>query len=287
MRARAVRVGRRDTRSVNRFLSVGPVGGHGWSWRFVMFMRFVHLKVKKDRLADFARFYEARIIPALEGTPGCLYASLLQPTAGDDECISMTTWRSADAAIAYEKSGLYDELLDESDEYMVDAAEWKVRLVEERGSEPPALHDPDVESYPVEVAAVGEVVDATGPQRFFVRIVSARIEPGRFGELKERYDREIKPVLMETKGCRAVFLVESVKARSRVLSVTVWDSEEDAIRYELSGAFDKLIGRISEFFSGLYQWRLSLGGDQERDEITGKDLDRRGFKVVTGRRIES
>lgn len=252
-----------------------------------MFMRFVHLKVKKDKVAEFARFYEARIIPALQETPGCLYASLLQPTAGDDECISMTTWRSAEAAETYVNSGLYDELLDESDEYMADATEWKVRLSTESTEDVPALHDPDVETYPVEVAAVGEVVDATGPQRFFVRIVSARVESGRFGQLKERYDREIKPVLMATRGCRAVFLVESVKARSRVLSVTVWDSEEDAIRYELSGAFDELTAKVSEFFSGLYQWRLSLNQPDERRSISGKDLDVRSFQVVTGRRLGS
>jgi heme-degrading monooxygenase HmoA len=252
-----------------------------------MFLRFVHLKVKKERAAEFARFYEARIIPALQDTPGCLYASLLQPTAGDDECISMTTWRSAEAAEEYEKSGLYDELLDESDEFMADATEWQVRLSDDSKTEVPALHDPDVECYPVEVAAVGEVVDAVGPQRFFVRIVAARIEPGRYEELKERYDAEVKPALMATRGCRAVFLVESVKARSRVLSVTVWDSEEDAIRYELSGAFDELTAKISEFFSGLYQWKLSLGSADEASGVTGRSLDVRGFTVVTGKRIES
>jgi hypothetical protein len=67
----------------------------------------------------------------------------------------------------------------------------------------------------------------------------------------------------------------------------VWDSEEDAIRYELSGAFDDLTAKVSEFFSGLYQWKLSLGPSQDRSTVTGKDLDVRGFQVVTGRRMES
>lgn len=252
-----------------------------------MFMRFVHLKIKKELGPDFVGFYEARIIPALQETPGCLYASLLRPSSDSDECISMTTWRSAEAAEAYELSGLYDQLLDESDDYMVDATEWKVGLSSGSADEVPALHDPDVERYPVEVAAVNDVVDATGPQGFFVRIVSARVEPGRYDELKQRYDQEIKPALIATKGCRGVFLVESVKARSRALSVTVWDSEEDAVRYELSGAFDELTARVSEYFSGLYQWKLSLGPADERGTVSGKDLDVKGFQVVTGRRIES
>ena len=69
--------------------------------------------------------------------------------------------------------------------------------------------------------------------------------------------------------------------------MTVWDSEEDAIRHELSGAFDDMVARVSEFFSGLYQWKLSLDSSGDRSSVSGKDLDVRGFKVVTGRNLQS
>lgn len=252
-----------------------------------MFMRIVNLKVKEGKQGDLERFYEDRVIPALQETKGCLYASLLRPSDDDLECISMTFWRSREAAEAYEKSGLYDDLLDESDDFLAEISQGRVQSSARAFGAFSALQDPEVENYPVEVAAIGEVVDAVGPHRFFVRIVSARVEAGRFDELKKRYDEEIKPALMATKGCRAVFLVENVKRRSRVLSVTVWESEEDAIRYELSGTFDRLTARVSEFFSGLYQWRLSLSTTDDSDGVTGKHLDVRGFQVVTGRSLRS
>ena len=252
-----------------------------------MYMRFVNLKVREGKMRGLAEFYEQRIIPALEETQGCLYASLLQPSREGDECVSMTMWRNQKAAEAYEKSGLYDVLLDESDEFLAHVSEWKVRLSGNQKGDVPQLQDPDVEAYPVTVAGMGEVPDAVGSQKFFVRIVAARIESGRFEQLKETYDREIKPALMATKGCRAVFLAESAGGGSRALSVTVWDSEEEAIRHELSGALDELIAKVSEYFSGLYQWRLSLDPSGERGAVTGKDLDVRGFQVVTGRRIRS
>ena len=142
----------------------------------------------------------------------------------------------------------------------------------------------------MEVAAIGEVVDAVGPQHFFVRLVSARIQTGKFEALKERFDREIKPALIATKGCRAVFLVENTKTQERALSVTIWDSEEDAIRYELSGGFDEMTAKVSEFFSGLYQWRLSLssiGGPQvdlrerpRRQELSGRDRQTVGLLIL-------
>ncbi len=252
-----------------------------------MFMRLVNLKVKEGRLNDFARFYEERTIPALRETKGCLYASLLKPTADDVECVSMTLWRSRENVEAYEKSGLYDELLDEMDDMMAEVVEWKVHSSSDLKRDIHLLQDPDVEAYPVEVAAIGEVVDAVGPQHFFVRLVSARIQTGKFHALKEKFDREIKPALMATKGCRAVFLVENTKTQERALSVTIWDSEEDAIRYEMSGGFDEMTAKVSEFFSGLYQWRLSLSPSEDRRSITGKDLDVKSFQVVTGRRLGS
>jgi heme-degrading monooxygenase HmoA len=252
-----------------------------------MFMRLVNLKVKEGRLNDFARFYEERTIPALQEVNGCLYASLLKPTDDDVECVSMTMWRSQKDIEAYEMSGLYDQLLDEMDDMMAEIVEWKVMSSGGFKRDLQVLQDPDVEAYPVEVAGIGDVEDAHPSRHFFVRLVSARIQTGRFDELKERYDREVKPILMATKGCRAVFLVENTKTQARALSVTVWDNEECAIRFEMSGAFDDVTAKVSEFFSGLYQWRLSLSGPEDPRPISGKDLDVRGFQVVTGKRIGS
>jgi heme-degrading monooxygenase HmoA len=251
-----------------------------------MFMRIVNLKVKEGLMPDFARFYEEHVVPALQESGGCLYASLLQPSGDDQECVSMTWWRNKEAAEAYENSGRYDKLLDDSDHLLAEVSEGRVQSSAKSPGAFPALQDPDVEAYPVEVAAVGEVVDAVGPHKFFVRIVSARVEADRFDELKKRYDEEIKPAMMATKGCRAVFLVENVRRRSRALSVTVWDCEEDAIRYELSGAFDEHVSKVSEFFSGLYQWKLSLSPTDDGATVTGKHLDVKGFQVVTGHRLE-
>ena len=250
-----------------------------------MHMRFVRVKVKEGRLWDFARFYEDRIIPALQETEGCLFASLLQPSGDDDECVSMTMWRSRELAETYEKSGLYDQILDESDDLLAEASEWHVRLAGDPGGAVPPLQDPEIEAYPVEVAGFSDRTDQFSSRGIYLRIVAARVESGKFNDLKERYDQQIKPGLLATKGCRAVFLVEGLGASSRALSVTVWDHEEDAIRYELSGAFDENIAKVSEFFSGLYQWKLSLATDDQRESVSGKDLDVRGYQQVIGRRL--
>ncbi len=251
-----------------------------------MYMRFVHLKVNEGRLREFRRFYDERVIPALQNTAGCLFSSLLQPTGESNECISLTLWGSPEDVEEYEKSGLFDQLLDESDEYLADTSEWRARLAGDRAPVVRPLQEPEVEVYPVELAAEHGTIDSGSSPRLFLRIVAARIEAGRFEELKKRYDDEIKPVLLATPGCRSVFLVEGLRARSRALSVTVWNSEEDAIRYELSGKYDEMVAKVSEYFSGLYQWKLSLAPARERGGISGRDLDVSGYHVVTGRSLQ-
>lgn len=250
-----------------------------------MYMRFVRIRVKRDRMADFRRFYDDRIITALQGTDGCLFASLLQTTSEDDECISLTLWSSQKSAETYEASGLYDELLDESDDYLAESSEWRVQLTGDPGRSVQKLQEPDVEAFPVEIAAISDPIEDDTPSHLFLRIVAARVDAGRFEDLRSRYNEEVVPTLLATPGCRAVFLVESLRANNRALSVTVWDSEEQALRYEMSGAFDKLTARLSEYFSGLYQWKLSLTPSREGDTISGQDLDVSGYRLVTGRRL--
>lgn len=249
-----------------------------------MYMRFVHLKVKEGRLWDLARFYEERVIPGLEATEGCLFASLLQATDEDNESVSMTLWNSREHAEAYEKSGLYDEFLDEGDPFLAETAEWRVRLGGDAASDIPH-QEPEIEAFPVEVAALSNRRDDFSSRQLFMRIVAVRVKPGHVGDFRERWEQEVKPRLLETKGCRAVFLVEGFKSRPQILSVTVWDRQEDAIRYEISGAFDELTARLKEFMSGLYQWNLAVPSGEDHEAASDRGLDVSSYHLVTGRRL--
>ena len=109
-------------------------------------MRFVRLTVKDGRFNDLRDFYESRVIPALQNTRGCLFVSLLQPTEGENECVSLTLWSSQKRVEEYENSGLYDELLDESDDFLAEASEWRVQLAGDHGGDGPRLQEPEVEA---------------------------------------------------------------------------------------------------------------------------------------------
>jgi quinol monooxygenase YgiN len=250
-----------------------------------MYLRVVRARVREGCLWQFREYYEARILPALAETEGCLFAALLRPAEGADAASgdSLTLWASEADADAYVASGLYDELLDGADPFLAAVTEWQADLSRLQPAHRPALPDPDIDTYPVEVAR--EAPADQGMPALFLRIVDHRVEPARFGDLRKTYEDVLAPALLETPGCLAAYLVEGQRGKSQALSITLWKDEVSAVRYESSGQFDALTSRIRPFLSGLYQWRLSLASAGEARGVKGSDLDVSGFHVVVGRRL--
>ena len=93
-----------------------------------MFLRIIRLRVREADEAAFTRFYEDRVMPALEATAGCLYAGLLAPWRGGEAHQSLTIWDSAESARAYEEKGFYHQLLKEASPFLSERTEWRFRL---------------------------------------------------------------------------------------------------------------------------------------------------------------
>jgi len=72
-----------------------------------MHIRFVRMRIVEDKAWDAKRFYEESVVPQLERTEGCLFASLMQGTIHGDDYISLTVWTDVEAAEAYVGSDLF------------------------------------------------------------------------------------------------------------------------------------------------------------------------------------
>ena len=253
-----------------------------------MHMRFVRLKIKEEKIWDAQKFYEDRVFPQLEQTDGCLFASLLQGTIHGDDYISMTVWTSAEAAGKYEHGGVFDRLLDESDELLQEAEEWVTDLAGRGGCG--GLHRDRTRGRNL---GLGRRCRRAGPGqgsvegRVFVRMVAARLRRGAFDEFERRFDDEVRPALAKTPGCLGAFLVAGAGDQTRILSVTMWAREEDAVRYGLSGEFERLTVRLKDTFSDLYQWNIALSGDPASAASTSsRGLDVEGYQLVVGRKLK-
>jgi heme-degrading monooxygenase HmoA len=238
-----------------------------------MYLRFLHLDVREGQEAAFARFYEESVIPALAATEGCLYAGLLAPWRSTGHQ-SLTIWSSQDKAAAYQDSGLYDRLLAAAAPMLANRAEWRIRLARDPlETADPSRREPPADDYRIELPAGTAALDQ-GDRPPFVRIVLIRIALDRLAEFVTIYRNEVIPALEHVPGCRGAFLAEATARPMEVLSITLWEREEDSVRYEMSGEFERLTHRLAGTFAPVFGWETGLAGSASKPEVTSYELVR-------------
>ena len=246
-----------------------------------MYMRLVQFKTKPDQLANSQQFYKDRVVPALQETRGCVYAGLMQSAQEIEEVVSMTLWSSKADAEAYEKSGLFQTLLEEARPMFADSSEWKMQLSKDLTLEySPVPTEPTVTAYSTATDSPSSFPVEQSSQ-LYLRIVSLVIKAGKFEEFKNLYAKEVVPALKATKGCRHVFLMEPSIGGNEAISVSVWDSMEAANAYESSGQFGHLLAKVKHTFTDLYRWKMKLEQSQAHDHaVTSDDMHVKGYNVM-------
>ena len=90
----------------------------------------------------------------------------------------------------------------------------------------------------------------------FVRMTFTKIDPAAVEAARALYNGdEVSGVLDRQEGHRFHYLLESVDAAGEGVSVTAWDSREDAEAYERSGAYEELVAKFRSFYTGPAQLR--------------------------------
>ncbi len=84
-----------------------------------------------------------------------------------------------------------------------------------------------------------------------VRMTFTQSDPASAEVARTLYNSEEVPgVLDRQKGHRFHYLLESVDVPGEGVSVTAWDSREDAEAYETSGAYEELVAKFVPFYTG-------------------------------------
>ena len=68
-------------------------------------------------------------------------------------------------------------------------------------------------------------------------------------EVKKIYKEEIVPVVRQQKGNLNVMLLEPVNEGDDYISVTHWESKEDADAYEASGRYRELVEKVKDKYT--------------------------------------
>ncbi|MDP4262975.1 MAG: antibiotic biosynthesis monooxygenase family protein [Bacteroidota bacterium] len=83
----------------------------------------------------------------------------------------------------------------------------------------------------------------------FVRLTYINFLAGRSEEARTIYNGEIAPAVRKQKGNLDCRLLEPVNEADDYISMTLWETREDADTYHSSGVYKKMIERVSDLFS--------------------------------------
>ena len=84
----------------------------------------------------------------------------------------------------------------------------------------------------------------------FVRITFTQTDPDAVEAARTLYySDEVSGILERQKGHRFHYLLESVDAVGEAVSVTAWDSREDAEAYERSGTYEELVAKFNHLYT--------------------------------------
>jgi heme-degrading monooxygenase HmoA len=248
-----------------------------------MFMRLVQLNVENLNIDEFREAYNKEVITRLQKIPGCKFVGLIESRAEKSEFISLTLWDTQDQAEEYEKSGVYSELLDKIKPYLQNSSEWKIQLSENSELEyKQVIDEPIIKKYKVQAQADKDSV-IKDDSRLYVRIVSISIQAGKENEFEKIYSDEIIPALLSTSGCKYAYLTQSIQDQNRFISVTIWDSKQNADLYENSGKFNEITNKVSHTFSQFYWWKMALEKEYDASIKTSEDMKVERYNLVTGK----
>lgn len=247
-------------------------------------MRFLNLKLNPEFIDKFLDFYQNEVIKELQNTDGCLFGGLIKSNPAENEFVSLTFWSTLKKAEEYENSKIFSGLLNRTKEFLSFSSEWKIQLSDNMELEfTPSKEEPVINKFtPAAVNKDDENLDILSSQ-MFVRILYLKIRENMTDEFKKIYYDKIVPELKSTKGCRNIFLSENLNSPNEFVSVTLWESSEDAREYETGGKFDDLVKTVRHTFSQFYLWKMTLENDYKAKVKTSDDLKVEHYFFVTGK----
>jgi heme-degrading monooxygenase HmoA len=251
-----------------------------------MFMRFVYLKINPEFSDMLPPFYNKMVLPELQKIPGCLFGGLVKKSENPEDYVSVTIWDSQDRAEAYEGGESYRKILDRIRPYLAESNTWEIHLSDDLQLQyDSGIEEPVIREYRVTTQQSTDIKIQPADTPLYVRLVSMKIQKGKMEEFRQLFAKEIVPILQRTVGCRYIYLTESMQDDDEIVSITVWDSKQDADTYEQSGQFDNLVQKVKHTFSHVYQWKMQLEKKSPGKIKTSEDMKIEYYGLVSGRRF--
>ena len=97
----------------------------------------------------------------------------------------------------------------------------------------------------------------------FMRLLQLNIQPNYTGNFKSIYESTVIPRLKEIPGCNFVALIESSLKDNEFISLSLWETQEQAENYESGAVFKELFDGIHSYLSESSEWKVHLSENLE------------------------
>lgn len=95
----------------------------------------------------------------------------------------------------------------------------------------------------------------------YLRLVQAKAKAPETAGLREAYEQHVIPTLQATPGCLLACLLQGTHASDEVASLTLWETQDDAVDYEKKGTFASLMDRVRPFLVDASEMHVELTKD--------------------------
>ncbi len=102
-----------------------------------------------------------------------------------------------------------------------------------------------------------------GGNQMYMRFLQLKIDPQYGDNFKEFYENTVYPKLQNMPGCQFACLIKSGVANNDFISLTFWETLNQAENYEKKGEFHRLIEQARPFLSESTEWKIHLSDNIE------------------------
>lgn len=97
----------------------------------------------------------------------------------------------------------------------------------------------------------------------YMRLLELRVKPEGLELARNYYQDTVLPRLHTTPGCRFALLIQNRLEPSDLISMTLWERQQDAEAYQQGPVYEQLMAEFSEFLAESSVWKVQLSQNLE------------------------
>jgi quinol monooxygenase YgiN len=105
----------------------------------------------------------------------------------------------------------------------------------------------------------------------YMRLVQMKVDPERSAPVQDYYDRTVIPALRSVPGCLFASLVMKEGRSGECLSLTLWNSAEEAETYSKSEVYQNFRQKLRPLLADSTEWKMQLSNDLTLEYVPVKE----------------